>query len=87
MISAANSKNHLNDLTSSAQLPDLATEILCSVLGAAILIVTIYACAPHPGLPQLVNLGLSFIACACQIVTASYFISKSSSDTSPSGLP
>lgn len=87
MISAANSKNQLNDQTSSAQLPDFASEILCSVFGAAILIVTIYACAPHQGLPQLVNLGLNFIACACQIVTVSYFISKSSSDISPGGLP
>jgi hypothetical protein len=66
---------------------DLATEVACLVLGAVILFVTIYACAPTQGLPQLVKLGLNFVACACQIVTASYFIFKTSADTNPGGLP
>jgi len=71
----------------SAEVSDLTTEILCLVLAAAIFLITIYACAPHHGLPHLVKLGLNFIACACQILTAFYFISKNTSETSSGSLP
>jgi hypothetical protein len=67
--------------------PDLTAEIACLFIIASVLFFTIYACAPAQGIPQLIKLGLNFVACGCQIVTLSYFVLRGNTDTNTGGLP